>query len=298
MKRLIAPVLVLILLFTAACSFVKYADSDTLVVTGKQALKLVDQGYLLLDAQKATSYGKEHVKGAANIERAAITISDPVPNTVAPASQVAAAAGAAGLTETSDVVIYDDNNDMDSSRLYWTLKYYGHRGDVKIVSGGLQSLASAKGNIVEGTENIAAATYKTSSPDPSILATTAEVEKALGSDGVIIDVRSDDEYYAGTIPGSIHINYESNNLAAGGLRPAQHIKILYKEKGILPDDEIIMFCKTSIRAANTYAALYNAGYRNLKIYDGAWLEWSGLEKKTEIPQRDLPAVSLQATDNS
>ena len=46
------------------------------------------------------------------------------------------------------------------------------------------------------------------------------------------------------------------------------------DKGIKPDKTIIMFCKTSIRAAQTYVALYNAGYRDLKIYDGAWVEWS------------------------
>jgi thiosulfate/3-mercaptopyruvate sulfurtransferase len=35
-----------------------------------------------------------------------------------------------------------------------------------------------------------------------------------------------------------------------------------------------MYCKTSIRGAATYLALYNAGYRNLRLYDGAWLEWT------------------------
>lgn len=298
MKRFIAPAIAVLLILASSCSFVKYAESDTLVVTGKQAMKLVEQGYLLLDAQKATSYGKEHVKGAANIERAAIMVSEPVPNSVAPAAQVAAAAGAAGLTADADVVIYDDNNDMDASRLYWTLKYYGHKGDLRVVSGGLSSLAAAKAEIVKGSESIASRTYAAGAADPSMIATVSEVEKALGSGTVIIDVRSDEEYYAGTIPGSLHINYERNNLAAGGLRPAQHIKILYKEQEVLPEDEIILFCKSSVRAANSYAALFNAGYRNLKIYDGAWLEWSALGKKTETPVRDLPSVSLQATDNS
>ncbi|MPN60767.1 hypothetical protein SDC9_208499 [bioreactor metagenome] len=57
-----------------------------------------------------------------------------------------------------------------------------------------------------------------------------------------------------------------------------------------------MYCKTSIRAAQTYLALYNAGYRNLKLYDGAWLEWSANPNnpiqmpegsKVEASQKDI-----------
>jgi thiosulfate/3-mercaptopyruvate sulfurtransferase len=54
----------------------------------------------------------------------------------------------------------------------------------------------------------------------------------------------------------------------------QQIRINYLELGVEPDDTVILFCKTSIRGAQTYLALYNAGYRNLKLYDGAWVEWS------------------------
>ena len=54
------------------------------------------------------------------------------------------------------------------------------------------------------------------------------------------------------------------------------IKIQYIENNIKSKNNIIMYCKTSIRGAQTYLALYNAGYRNLKLYDGAWVEWSSM----------------------
>jgi thiosulfate/3-mercaptopyruvate sulfurtransferase len=299
MKRITTFIAMALLVLISSCSFTKYAESDGLVLSAKKAMKLVEQGYILVDAQKTTSYVKEHVKGASNIERSAITVAEPVANTVAPASKVAQAAGMAGLKADSDIVIYDDNNDMDASRLFWTLSYYGHKGDIKIVSGGLQSLISAKADLAEGEESISKADYVAGSANKALIATAGEVEKATKDNStVIIDVRTDEEYFAGTIPGSIHINYERNNLVGGALRPAEHIRILYKENGIMPEDSIIMYCKTSIRAANTYAALYNAGYRNLKVYDGAWLEWSALEKPVEMPERDLPAVSVNSADNS
>ena len=301
MKKRIVPLLLLALLVLASsCSFTKYAESDTLIVSAKEAMKLSGGDYVLLDAQKTTSYEKEHVKGAANIERNAITIGDPVPNSVAPASTIEAAAGMAGLTADSNVLIYDDNNNMDSGRLYWTLKYYGHKGDIRIVSGGLQALAKAGAEIVKGSESVAKASYKAGSADSSMMALISDIEKQIDNPSgnfKIIDVRTDEEYFAGTIPGSVHINYEENNFADGTMRPVQHIRILYKENGIMPEDTIVMYCKTSIRAANTYASLYNAGYRNIKVYDGAWLEWSASGNQVYVPEVNLPTVNVQQ-DNS
>ena len=118
---------------------------------------------------------------------------------------------------------------------------------------------------------------------------------------VLIDVRSDEEYHAGTIPGSIHINHEKNlfiNDEKGStFRPVSHNRILYKELGITPDCEIVMYCKSSVRAANTYAALYNAGYRNLKIYDGAWIEWSKEDLPVFKPEFTAD-TSVETSDNS
>ena len=114
----------------------------------------------------------------------------------------------------------------------------------------------------------------------------------------IIDVRSDEEYNDGTIPGAIHIEYLNNNFPDITYKPVQQIRILYKDAGIMPEDTVVMFCKSSIRAAQTWAALYNAGYRNLKIYDGAWLEWSSDDSlpvyKPEVPGQ----VQIQVQDAS
>jgi thiosulfate/3-mercaptopyruvate sulfurtransferase len=58
-----------------------------------------------------------------------------------------------------------------------------------------------------------------------------------------------------------------------------------------------MFRKTSIRGARTYLALYNAGYRDLKLYDGAWLEWSSNPMNPVfVPDPDV--LLLEASDNS
>lgn len=303
-NKLFSGLALCVLLLFTSCTFMDYAESDTLIVSAEDAVKLLDKGYILVDAQKASSYAKGHIESAVNIERKAIMISDPVPNTLATADIVAKAAGNAGLTENSDLIIYDDNKNMDSSRLYWTLKIWGHKGDIVIVSGGFFSLLDADLNETRNATEPSPATYKTGALDKSMIESKGKIWGMIDDPDenfVLIDVRSDEEYAAGTIPGAIHINHEKNLFVnddkGSTFRPVSHNRILYKELGITPDSEIVMFCKSSVRAANTYAALYNAGYRNLKIYDGAWLEWESGKLPIFIPETTLDTTTA-SEDNS
>ena len=288
----------------SACSFIDYAESGTLIIGADKASEKIAEGYILIDARKTDSYKKKHIQGAVNIERAEIMISEPVANMLATSSKVSRAAGNAGLKETSDLIIYDDNKSMDAARLYWTLKIWGHKGNILLTSGGMKALEREGMPLTDKLPAIASQSYKTSPLDASMITSKEEIIKKIENPAenyVLIDVRSDEEYNAGNIPGSIHINYEKNmflNQEKGDtFRPVSHIRILYKELGITPDDEIVLYCKTSVRAANTYAALYNAGYRNLKIYDGAWLEWSTEDMRVVKPDVQIKTTTASG-DNS
>lgn len=304
-KRNFIIVLSSILIFvTAACSFINYSESDSLIVNVKDVNDKLNKGYILVDAQKASSYKKEHIKSAVNIERKAIMIKAPVANSLATAAIVADAAGSVGISETSNLVIYDDNKNMDSSRLYWTLKIWGHKGDINIVSGGFSSLVDGGFTISTEIPAVQVEKYTTSPLDNSMMATKDYILKMIDDpedNFVLIDVRSDEEFNAGTIPGSIHINHEKNlflNEEKGStFRPVSHNRIVYKELGITPDSEIVLYCKSSVRAANSYVALYNAGYRNLKVYDGAWLEWVSEKLPVFKPDVKVKATAEQS-DNS
>lgn len=92
---------------------------------------------------------------------------------------------------------------------------------------------------------------------------------------ILLDTRSDEEYLEqGKIPGAVMYNYTRNFYKDGTYLDTQATRINYLESGIRPENEIILYCRTSMRAAVSFLRLYDAGYRNLKIYDGAFLEWS------------------------
>jgi thiosulfate/3-mercaptopyruvate sulfurtransferase len=65
---------------------------------------------------------------------------------------------------------------------------------------------------------------------------------------------------------------------------SRDIGLFYKDLGLEKDETIILYCKTSFRATQTAALLQEAGYKNVKVYDGAWLEWEskvGVQTPTE-----------------
>ncbi len=272
-------VLVLSLTLTGCISYevqVPGAQGED-ILTAEEALKAIEgEDTVLVDAQNSSGYGEGHLENAVNIARNDITVLGPFPNMLAPASKIEKALGENGIANDSRVIIYDNNNNMDAARLWWTMKVYGHE-DVQVVSGGLNALKTAGAQITTAVPDVSVVEYKAGSKNAEMIATKEEVVEQVNNpsdDVVLLDVRTREEVNQGTIPGSVHVNYVENNNSDGTFKSIDEILEMYPEKGIDPDKTVIMYCKTSIRGAQTYIALHNAGYRDLKLYDGAWIEWS------------------------
>lgn len=294
----IAIALLALLLIGCAGS---YETSGTILVDGKEAAKLIESGsVVLIDAQSASSYGKGHIEGAVNIQRADIVKNSPVVNMLADPQIIEEVFSKAGIDNQTHVLVYDDNNNMDAARLWWTLLVYGHE-KVSVVSGGLAELQRA-GLSVTTTATAASQpkVFKAQAKREEFIATVEDVLAQVNDpaeDVCLLDTRTLEEFNAGTIPSSVHIDYADNNYPDGTYRKILDIRIMYKEAGIRPEDTVIMYCKTSIRGAQSFLALYDAGYRNLRLYDGAWVEWvSDPSRPVQLPET-APVISIMQ-DNS
>ncbi|TDO89260.1 thiosulfate/3-mercaptopyruvate sulfurtransferase [Halanaerobium saccharolyticum] len=249
------------------------------IVTADEALKMIEaEEIIVVDAQKSGNFEDQHLDGAVNIARNDITTFGPYPNMLADASKVESSLGDNGISNQSKVLIYDNNNNMDAARLWWTMLVYGHHTDnMKVISGGLNALKDAGADFVSGEYEAEAVEYIAAEKNEDLIATKEEVLAEVNDPGEnveILDVRTAGEVSKGIIPGAIHINYVENNKENGEFYPPSYIQRYYPDNDITPDEEVIMYCQTSIRAAQSYIALHNAGYRGLKLYDGAWIEWS------------------------
>ncbi|MGV8145895.1 MAG: sulfurtransferase [Alkaliphilus sp.] len=276
-KIVLISMLVLLLASLLGCTAALQQEGPY-IVSAKSAIKLMDDNnVIVVDAQNLDAFRKQQVQGAVNISRSDVVISEPVSNMLLGKEAFEQLMEANGISNESILIIYDDNGNMDAARLWWTLKVYGHE-NMKVVSGGIVALEDAGADIGSGNENITkTASYSANALDTSLIATTNDVLKQVNrprEDVKIIDTRSVDEYTSGTIPGSIFVNYIGNNNEDGTFKSVQNIKLMYRDLDIREEDTIILYCKSSIRGAQTLLALYNAGYTNVKLYDGAWLEWT------------------------
>jgi len=299
-RILLIIMLGILMLLAAACGSGAKGEKGQEIITAKDAAALLGQkGTVLVDMQNSEDYQNSHITGAVNIPRSDIVINVPVENMLAPQDGIESLLGQNGISNESLVIVYDNAGNMDAARFWWTLKIYGHE-KVKVVSGGWNALKAAGLTLTSESPAITPAAYQAKGLNKAMLATMDEV-KAYVNDpakkAVILDTRTKEEYEQGRIPGAVLFDYKENNFPDGSYKPIQHIQIQYLEAGLKPDQPTVMYCKTSIRAAQTYLALYNAGYRNLKLYDGAWLEWTSdatnpIEmptgaKKIEPSQKDM-----------
>lgn len=276
MSRLPALVLLVLALTLSGCGPKAPGEKNVDIIDAEQALELVEDGALLVDVQDFLRYNRAHIAGAVNVSRADIVVNYPVPGLVAPPEQIEDIMSYVGIGKDTMVVAYDANANMDAARLWWTLKYYGH-DSVRVVSGGMDALEAAGAEVTAEMPIEESAAFSASAPRSEMLIDMAGVRAQVDNpdpDTVLVDVRSLEEYSEGTIPGSICLDYTGNNFPDGTYRPVQHIRIRYLEQGIDYDNRIIVYCVTSMRAAQTYLALYNAGYRDILLYDGGWVEWS------------------------
>lgn len=283
---LIVSLILASLVGLSGCATYDFEEEGTVIISPSEALELAEQdNVVIVDARNEAEYEAYHIEGAVNIPRNAIVTDKPYSNMLAPKVRIENVMGNSGISNETLVIAYDNNNNMDAARLWWTLLVYGHE-NAKIISGGVNALAKDGVEFVQDVPQIEKAQFKAEDLKTDYIATKEEIEGYLNEppeDLVILDTRTQEEYNAGTIPGSVLYNYVNNNYSTGAFKSPKDIQNDYVDIGITPDETIVMFCKTSIRGAQTFAALWDAGYRNLKLYDGAWVEWSDSD---EVPEEE------------
>lgn len=299
----LAVVMILVsTLSLSGCANYDFAETGTVIITAKDAIALMgNANTVLVDLRNPSDYEKQHVSNAVNVPRSAINVDDPYSNMLAPKEQIEEVMGKNGISNDTLVVAYDSSNNMDASRLWWTLMVYGHE-NVKVVSGGFKALVEANAALSDIPPVVQPAVFVGKELNEDFMAYKSDVLNQVNNPDenvVLIDTRSLPEYNMGTIPSSLHIDYLTNNYSDSTFRSIRDIQIMYLEKDIKPETTVIIYCLTSIRGAQTLAAMWDAGYRNLKLYDGAWTEWITDENApADMPGETGAPVGPSPQDNS
>lgn len=182
----------------------------------------------------------------------------------------------AGVRADRPIVVYDGGDGMAAARLWWTLRWAGHR-DVRVLAGGYPAWIAA-GHPIE----VDAAT-----PVPGDLivrpggmpVVDAVGAAALAGEGVLIDARVAPRYrgeiepvdpVAGHIPGARNVPYADLVEADGRLRSASALRSRFD---IPPGTPVGAYCGSGVTAAHTVLALAEAGIAEAALYVGSWSHW-------------------------
>jgi thiosulfate/3-mercaptopyruvate sulfurtransferase len=259
----------------------KYTRETLLTTTAELQKQLGSSNLCLIDVRPAEEFARGHIPAAVHFDLFGLSLVD---TREAPLKafmfMIHHVLELRGVSETKEVVFYEQNSGMRAARGVWFLEYFGHP-HVRMLDGGFAAWQAAGAPVT--TEAIApkAGTFKTNERQ-QVLATVDDVLRALDKpDVAILDTRSRGEYLGthiraargGAIPGAVHIEWTDNLDAAGKFKSDAELKAMYDKAGITPNKEVISYCQGGYRAAHSYVALRLLGFPKVRNYIGSWKEW-------------------------
>ncbi len=229
------------------------------------------------------AYAAEHIPGAAfaDVNGEFADPDSPYPFTLPSAQRFAAAASAAGVGPTNEVVVYSAGEPMWATRLWWLFRVYGF-DRVAVLDGGLAAWRETGLPLTGGVEQYPAANFA-AHPRPELLADQPEIELiACGeSDSPLVNALSPEVFAGrgatsysrpGHIPGSVNVPWrtlvdETDRFHA----PARLRASICPTIGAEPP---IAYCGGGISATVYLFALSLIGRQDGRLYDGSLTAWS------------------------
>ncbi len=199
----------------------------------------------------------------------------------------------AGVNNNTTLVLYGDFNNWFAAFAFWAFKYYGFK-DVRLMNGGRKKWLEEDRPTSKDIPQYQRGNFIAAEPDKSIRVFLNQVKEALDKENIaMVDVRSPKEFTGevlappeyptehaqrgGHIPGASNVPWSQAVKDDGTFKSVDDLKQIYQPKGIIPDKEIIAYCRIGERSSHTWFVLkYLLGYPNVKNYDGSWTEWGNM----------------------
>ncbi|WP_415887153.1 sulfurtransferase [Neptuniibacter sp. QD37_6] len=187
----------------------------------------------------------------------------------------------AGVSNNSQVVVYDDCAGAMAARCWWLLRLVGHKA-VAVLDGGLPAWQSLGGELNDHIPQPTSTAY-TFSLLPNQNLTVAEVEQALDAQSIyLVDARAAERYrgevepidpIAGHVPSALNRPL-TDNLAEGKFKPAAQLREEWLSVlGGKSVEAVVHMCGSGVTACHNQLAMEIAGLSGSRVYSGSWSEW-------------------------
>ncbi|MBD9667399.1 sulfurtransferase [Variovorax sp. VRV01] len=221
-----------------------------------------------------------HLEHALSAEKTGRNGRHPLPAREAFARTLAAI----GVGNDTQVVAYDNAGGMYAARLWWMLRWAGHRA-AAVLDGGIAAWKAA-GHAVS-TEAPPARPPGDFALRESLVTTLSyeEVRANIESrNKLVLDARAPDRFrgenetmdpVGGHIPGARNRLFKDNLDADGRFKPARQLRAEFDAiTGGRPAAELVNQCGSGVTACHNLLAMEVAGLKGAALYPGSWSEWS------------------------
>jgi thiosulfate/3-mercaptopyruvate sulfurtransferase len=256
---------------------------------GAPRLRVLDASfYLPTEAQDAHAlFRAGHIPGARffDIEEVA-DLETTLPHMLPTAGRFARLVGALGISNTDQVVVYDQKGIFSAPRAWWMFRVFG-LNRVAVLDGGLPQWKQ-EGRKIEPGEPAPAA--------PAIFVTDFHATRVRGLGDMrdnlethaelVVDARAAGRFDgtapeprpglpSGHIPGAV--NVPAGELLGGGQKmlPPEALRARFAAAGVDGTRPVVTSCGTGVSAAVLTLGLHLAGLPEGALYDGSWTEWAG-----------------------
>ncbi len=188
-----------------------------------------------------------------------------------------------GISNDSEVVLYDDGPGAFAARAWWLLAWLGKRSSVYLLDGGLKAWHAAGLPLSLDPADRHEGTFS-GKPDPALLISAQHLRERLGDPALtLLDARALPRFrgevepidpVAGHIPGAQCAAFTENLGADGHFLPAEQLKARFaKLLGERQPQDLVAYCGSGVTACHNLFALSLAGYPLAPLYAGSWSEW-------------------------
>jgi thiosulfate/3-mercaptopyruvate sulfurtransferase len=197
----------------------------------------------------------------------------------------------AGINKDDTIIITskgENGGDITmATRLYWTLKYYGHN-KLGILDGGTAAWLMAGNDVTSSFAKPGQGDWMATSGNKALLASTQDVKLALrDKNPQLLDTRTIGQYLGtwkksyvykpGHVPGAKYFPYELLALPQipAKFTPADDLRKLADTLAISDKGNFITYCNSGHLASGSWFLLSEVlGYKNTRLYDGSMHEWT------------------------
>jgi thiosulfate/3-mercaptopyruvate sulfurtransferase len=205
-----------------------------------------------------------------------------------------------GLVNDMQVVVYDQDSGLYAGRLWWLLRYAGHRA-VALLDGGFAKWTAEGRPVRAGAETRPASAFQAAFDRAMHVPVEEVARRAADGRTLLVDARGPDRFegraetidkVAGHIPGAHNRFYRANLAPDGTMLSPEALRAAFT--GLLDGRdprEAVMYCGSGVSACHNLLAMEHAGVPGSPLYVGSWSEWSSdPERPVETgPARTAPA---------